>query len=166
MTDKTFEQIFKEFSPKLKVMFSKQIRDEQIVEELVQDTMLKVHTNLHSFDSSIAALSTWLYTIARNVMINHFKSNSRHPQLTSRDTFHDIEHYDSPENILIAEQTTALINKASSSINPAFLEVFTLKDFDGLSHKQIADKLDVPLSTVRSRHKRAKDTLKSNLTDV
>jgi len=166
MTDKTFDQIYTEYSPKLKVKFSKKIRDEQEVEDLVQDTMILISKGLPSYDSSTAALSTWLYTVANNCMINHFKTRSRRPVLTTVPELHDNEYtesFDSPDNILSAEETLATINKAATRMNPDFADVYTLREIEGYSTKETALKLGITEGTVKTRYKRAKDYIKEKV---
>ena len=163
MTDQTFEQIYNVYSPKLKVKFSKRISDKQEVEDLVQDTMIKVSKNLPSYDSSKAAVSTWLYKIADNTLNNYFRDNSRQPSLIHTAMLHDNDAtttYDSPENMLIAEQNIEAINKAGRELNSKYCDIVRLKEVEGLSLQQISDQLDIPINTVKSRHKRGMDYLK------
>ena len=166
MTDQTFEQIYKDYLPQLTKRFSLKIKDKQEVEDLVQDTMLRVSNNLSTYDSSKAVMSTWLYTIADNTLANYFRDNSRQPQLIQTDVLYDTVHthtYDSPENMLIADQDVMAINKAAQELNDVYYTVYQLKEVEGLSLQQISDQLDIPINTVKSRHKRAKDYIKKAL---
>jgi RNA polymerase sigma factor (sigma-70 family) len=162
MTQHTIESIYKVYSPKLKMKFSKSMRDDQDIEDLVQETLIKVNNNLPTYDSTKGAISTWIYRIATNVMIDHFKARSKQPITISVPILSDNENtesLDSPENILSAEQSLININKAASLLSTEFLEVYRLRAVEGFSTKETADQLGIALGTAKSRYKRAKDSL-------
>jgi len=163
MTNKTFTDIYKDFKPKLLVMASKKIKDKQEVEDLVQDILLRIYNKYDTYDSSKAALNTWLYTVAFSVMNNHFKSKSRQPQLTHCKEVFDNEYtesFDSPENILIQEQKIKEIVSSADKLNSDFTTAYQLKELGGLSYKEISEQLNIPIGTVKSRCKRASDVIK------
>ena len=165
MEDKRFKELYETYYPKLKVMFSKKIKDEQEVEDVIQDTMLRVYTKYSTYDDKYA-LSTWLYTVANSVLNSHFRSKSRQPALSYAKELYDntyTESFDSPENILVAQEQANAINNSLKKLSGDFLEVYTMKDAEGMSLKSISEQLDVPINTVKSRLKRARDLVKENL---
>lgn len=165
MKEKEYEDLYKTYYPKLKTLFSKKLSDEQEVEDLIQDTMLRVYEKLDTYDSKYA-MSTWLYTVAYSVLYRHFRDNASKPNLSFSKEIYDNEHtesFDSPENILIAEQQQQTINKTLTALTPEYLQVYQLKDIEGKSLNAIATELSIPVNTVKSRLKRARDTIRVNL---
>ena len=165
MEEKEFKELYETYYPKLKTLFSKKIKDEQEVEDLIQDTMLRVHLKYDTYNSKYA-MSTWLYAVANSVMNNHFRTRSRQPALSYAKELYDnihTESFDSPENILISNEVTDIINKTLSKLSKEYLEAYQLKEVEGLSLKDISEQLDVPINTVKSRVKRARDSIKESL---
>lgn len=160
-----YNELYETYAPKLKTLFSKKIIDEQEVEDLVQDTMLRVFEKLDTYDSKYA-MTTWLYTVAYNVLYNHYRDKSKLTPLVFAKELYDNEHtesFDSPENILIAEQQQESITKTLTALTPEYLQVYQLKEIEGKSLNEIATQLSIPVNTVKSRLKRARDTIKVNL---
>lgn len=165
MEESKFKELYNTYYPKLKVLFSKKIKDEQEVEDVIQDTMLRVYNKFDTYDNKYA-ISTWLYTVANSVLNNHFRSKSRQPALSYAKELYDNEHtesFDSPENILISNEQKDIINKTLNKLSKDFLEVYQLKDVEGKSLKEISEQLGIPTNTVKSRLKRARDTIRGNL---
>lgn len=158
-----YNSIYNTYSPRLKVMFKKQVKDKDYIDDLVQETMLKVWSKLDTYDDKYQ-LSTWIYTIAFNTLKNYFKALKDHvvykPEIYDSDATEDLA---SPEAILIADEQTKQFNKTIEELDDNFLSVYVLKEVDELTYQQIADQLSIPIGTVKSRVKRAKDHIKNQL---
>lgn len=163
MSNISFEQIYKDYKDKLLTTVSKRLNDTDEAEDLVQECMIKIYENLSKYDSKYA-LSTWVYTIAFNIINDHYRSKGKTPKLTTVSQLYDNEHtvsHDSPENILISEQTKTKTDHAIASMSKELLDVYTLKDVDGMQLKDIAAHLSIPLNTVKSRLRRAREGIKA-----
>jgi len=140
--------------------FTKNIND---ADDLVQDTYLKAirYANLYTEGTNLRA---WLYTIMRNTFINDYRSTIRHRKVveTHEDllSLHLVKSASSnkAESSLIAED----INKALKNL-PAVYRTPFIKYFEGFKYHEIADELNIPIGTVKTRIFNARKLLKSTL---
>lgn len=158
MTD--YDNIYKTYQPKLKVFFNKQVKDKDIVDDLTQEVLFKVWSNLDTYDKAFN-FSTWLYTIAFNHLKNYFKSLKDTVTYTNEPL--ELEQIDNPEDILIASETESTYYDSIDSLDKKFLECYTLREVEGLSYKEISSQLDIPEGTAKSRVKRARDHIKKEI---
>jgi len=158
-----YEQIYKTYQPKLKTLFNKQLLDKDQTEDLVQETLLKVWNKLDTYNDKYS-MSTWIYTIAFNTLKNYYSSIRTHVTYSAeiRDNDHTLS-YDSPENILIAAEKEQDYINSVESLDDNFLQVYILKEVEGLSYKDISSQLNIPEGTVKSRLKRSRDYIKKEV---
>lgn len=158
-----YNNIYNTYTPKLRVMFNKQVKDKDYIDDLIQDTMLKVWENLGSYNDSYQ-LSTWIYTIGFNTLKNYFRSNK--DIISYSPTVYDNEYTEDPsdpQDILSAAQIESQFNSAVKSMEENYLDVYILKEVDGLTYQAISTQLDIPMGTVKSRLSRAKDHIKKSI---
>ncbi len=135
-------------------------------EDLAQETFLRVFRKIGDYDST-AKFSTWLYTIAANLAKDEFKRRARHPAKSldwqgGGDTTRDMpqakaDTTDSvPDVRLQREEARRNVNRALEMLDPQDREVLILKDIEGLSYEEIAQVLNLPMGTVKSRISRAR----------
>jgi RNA polymerase sigma-70 factor, ECF subfamily len=145
-------------------------------EDLSQDVFLKVHRNLNNFDSSKGSFQTWLATLARNLLVDHFRrsrqeratdsldanwegSDDESPSLSTR-----IEDGGpSPHASAVSHQTAAIVQQALTQLSPELREAVILRDLQDFDYKEIAQVLRVPEGTVKSRISRGRAELASLL---
>lgn len=136
---------------------------EEDIEDSVQDIFLRAYENIMSFDVD-QRFSPWLYRIAHNVFVNKLRSKKR-DRLAFIDLDTLISHpvYEE-ENEQEREQEKAewqnLLEKSLQKIEPKYQEPLVLHYLEGLSYKEIADVLSVPVSTVGVRIHRGKEELR------
>ena len=160
-----FGALFQHFSPLLKSFLMKSgSLTQDSAEELVQETMVKVWRKSPSFKPENASASTWIYTIARNTRIDWFRKQSRQdPEaLHAEDIYDDNEQ--TPYSTLARIRRSSHVNQQLSELPQEQAEVLKMMYFQGLSGQQIADSLDLPLGTVKSRTRLALAKLKIGLT--
>ena len=140
--------------------------DFRTAEDLAQETFLRVFRKIHDYNST-AKFSTWLYTIASNLAKDEFKRRARHPAKSldwqgGGDTTRDMpqakaDTTDSvPDVRLEHDEVRRNVNKALNLLEEHDREVLLLKDVQGLSYEEIAQVLDLPMGTVKSRISRAR----------
>jgi RNA polymerase sigma-70 factor (ECF subfamily) len=140
--------------------------DFRTAEDLAQETFLRVFRKIHDYNST-AKFSTWLYTIASNLAKDEFKRRVRHPAKSldwrgGGDTTRDMpqaraDTTDSvPDVRLEHDEARQNVNKALNLLDEHDREVLLLKDVQGLSYEEIAEVLDLPMGTVKSRISRAR----------
>lgn len=160
-----FSKLFNHFAPYLKgfLLKSDGVGPEH-AEELVQETMLKLWRKAPTYSPSQAAASTWIYTIARNTRIDwirkHYKENTT--ELTADDLYDNAE-TPSPYSSLIRVRNSRSIEEQLKTLPMEQQDVLRLMYFDGRSGQQIADALNLPLGTVKSRIRLALAKLKLSL---
>lgn len=140
-------------------------RDETDAEDVVQEAYLRAYKHFGSFHGGDGR--PWLLAIVRNTCYTWMQHN-RSPELTVPldDELHEIESTDlNPEALLLQSADTQMVRQALEELPVEFREVIVLRELEGLSYKQIADVVDIPLGTVMSRLARARKRLLQILTD-
>jgi len=152
-----FCRLFNHFAPLIKGFCLSNINSHfpaDLVEELVQEVMIKVWNKAPSFDSSKSAASTWIYTIMRNARIDFIRRNSRNPAASDLISVDDLWEQDSADDSLLyiqQRQGEAALSRALTQLpieqKQVLDEVYVL----GKTHQEIADETGLPLGTVKSR---------------
>ena len=152
-----FAALFKWYAPRVKGYLARSGCTPELAEELTQDTMVLLWRRAATFDPAKAALSTWLYTIARNVRIDHHRRRAvaadSHtdggdpwdPELQPADTALP------PEELVLAAQRERGVHRALALLPEEQARVLRLSFFDEQPHARIAKELGIPLGTVKSR---------------
>jgi RNA polymerase sigma-70 factor (ECF subfamily) len=157
-----FRTLFLTFGPKVKAMMLRHGADVETAEEIAQETMIAVWRKAHLFVGSKGSISTWIYTIARNLRIDRIRR--QHVWQAYDDDFNDLPSGEEPAEERIARaQEEACIAAALDTLPSEQREVITLAFIDGLSHSQIAHKLALPLGTVKSRVRLAYQKLRDEV---
>jgi RNA polymerase sigma-70 factor (ECF subfamily) len=153
------------FAPRLKGFLLKGGMSEAQTDDLTQEVMLKVWRHADRFDPARGKASTWLFTITRNQRIDYLRKESR-PELDPDDPMLTPEPDRSTDDGLHARQTAERINKAVDTLPDDQAEILRLSFFEELSHSEIADRLALPLGTVKSRIRLAFSRLRHALSEL
>ena len=148
-----FAALFRHFAPRIKGFLARGGADEALAEELAQETMVALWRRAASFDPARAQLSTWLYTIARNLRIDHHRRNAGTADLPD-DWDPEQQPADAhltPDELLLAAQRERGVQQALAALPPDQARVLRLSFFDEHPHARIAQDLGIPLGTVKSR---------------
>jgi len=160
-----FHELFVMFSPRIKAMLIRQGADPETAEEIVQETMLSVWRKAHLFAESKGSFSTWIFTIARNLRIDKLRRNVIWQDLGVEIDERPSED-DSPYDELQREQQRERVATALDTLNHDQHEVVRLSYLEGLTHTEIAERLGVPLGTVKSRMRLAYGKIREQLGDL
>lgn len=158
-----YNNLYLTYQPKLKTLISKQIKDQDYVEDLVQEVLLKVYRKLDTYNDKYSP-STWIYTIAFNTIKNYYKSLK--DNITYAAEVYDNEHTEllaDPESIMIAAETEDKYKLSLSQLDKIYLDTYIMREVDGMSIKDISSQLDVAEGTVKSRLNRAREYIKKNI---
>ncbi len=161
-----FDLLFSRYQHKILNLVSRYLRDQQDVEDVTQEAFIKAFRALPRFRGE-SAFYTWLYRIAINTAKNHLVARSRRPPgvdvdvddaefMDGTDVLRDSE---SPEAALSRDQLAKVINATLSELPDDLRSAVTLREFDGLTYEQIAEIMDCPVGTVRSRIFRAREAI-------
>lgn len=165
---RSFSRVFSYFAPRLRSYALKQIGNEALAMELVQDTMSNVWQKAHLFNAEKGSPSTWIFTIARNIRFDMLrKQQNRKEDICSDDLWPVLcEHTADANEVPLDEQMT--LEQVSNLFNnlPAKQKVVIEAIYvEGKSQQEVADELDIPLGTVKSRTRLALQRLKEMLVD-
>lgn len=145
------------------------VHDEDDAKDITQDTFIEVYNSIHSFRSD-SKLSTWLYRVAVNKSLNFIKKNKRKKLVDNMESFFHSsksdeisnESFNADKGIDDSERSTHLY-KAIDSLNQNQRIAFSLHNLDGISYLEIAEIMNVSLSSVESLIHRAKVNLQKRL---
>ena len=140
------------------------VKDVQIAEDIVQDSFIKALKALESFRED-SSFYTWIYRITVNTSKNFLVSKKRKSELLNSDLSEEasyeiepVETY-SPEDLLQATQLKKVITETIDQLGEDTRTALTLRELDGLSYEQIADVVNCPVGTVRSRIFRGREVI-------
>lgn len=137
-------------------------KNQELAEELVQQTCLKALENYQRFQRN-TNLKAWLFTILRNSWLNHYHNNKSHPHISLEENYFPVEgNQIEIESKMIRKE----IRRAFFSLPILQREILFLRDVEGLSYQEIAVVLGCPLGTVMSRINRARSLLRDQLSGV
>ena len=140
------------------------VKDLQIAEDLVQDSFIKSFKSIDSFRED-STFYTWIYRITVNTSKNYLVSKKRKDEILQTDISKE-ENFiiepideDTPENLFHASQLRNIIIESLNGLGEDTKTALTLREFDGLSYEQIAEVVNCPVGTVRSRIFRGREVI-------
>ena len=163
---RAFDMLVLKYQHRIFGLISRYVHDADEVQDVAQEAFIKAYRALPKFRGD-SAFYTWLYRIAINTAKNYLVSRSRRPPgsdvevedaeyYASGTALHEIE---TPENALFGAELKAVVEAAIRDLPEDLRTAVTLREFDGLSYEDIADIMDCPIGTVRSRIFRAREAI-------
>jgi RNA polymerase sigma-70 factor (ECF subfamily) len=157
-----FVALFQTYASKLKSYLMRQGEPAAQAEELAQEAMVLVWRKAALFDPSRATASTWIFRIARNLRIDALRRDHR-LEAYKPDPSEAPDPPVTPEGVQLARQRDERVRDALSGLAPDQVEVLRLSFFQDRPHAEIAQALNLPLGTVKSRIRRAVQQLRTVL---
>ncbi|WP_168014195.1 RNA polymerase sigma factor RpoE [Halomonas salinarum] len=163
---RAFDLLIKKYQHKILGLIGRYVHDHAEVHDVAQEAFIKAYRALGKFRAD-SAFYTWMYRIAINTAKNHLVSRGRRPPGSDMDIvdaeivdqsgrLSDIE---SPEASIARDQLEAAVFEAIDNLPEDLRTAITLREFDGLSYEDIAQIMDCPVGTVRSRIFRAREAV-------
>lgn len=155
-----YRALFEKFAPIVKAFMMRQGTDAATAEELAQETMLSVWRKAALYSEDRGSAAAWIFTIARNLRIDHLRKEKTWVELPdnyAQETSGDR----SPYEVVLGEQHRSIIRRALDALPDEQRQVVILSFIEGLPHREIAGRLNLPLGTVKSRIRLAYSTLRS-----
>jgi RNA polymerase sigma-70 factor (ECF subfamily) len=157
-----FSELFSYFAPRLKSMLMGTGTDPETAEEVAQEAMISVWRKCEMYDPKKASASTWIFTIARNLRIDRFRSEKR-PEFDPNDPSLVPAAEPLADDQLMVSDRQAVVKNAIAQLPDEQKAVITLSFVEGLSHQEISDRLELPLGTVKSRLRLSFEKLRTSL---
>ena len=164
----SFGELFDHFGPRIKSYLRRLGASDVLAEDLMQEVMLTLWRRADQFDARKAAVSTWVFTIARNKRIDALRRQKR-PEVDMGDPATAPDPEDDapkPDEQVNAGQLADILRAAIGELPPEQAKLLNMAFYDDKSHTMIADELDLPLGTVKSRLRLALKKLRTGLGDV
>jgi len=168
---RAFELLVSKYQRKLSRLLSRFIRDSTEVEDVTQEAFIKAYRALPTFRGD-SAFYTWLYRIGINTAKNYLVALGRRaPTTTDIDSeeaegFEDgdqLRDLNTPENELASRQIAETVNQALAELPEELRTAIALREIEGLSYEDIANVMNCPIGTVRSRIFRAREAIAARL---
>jgi len=140
------------------------VKEKQLAEDIAQEAFIKSYKSIDSFREE-SSFYTWVYRITVNTAKNYLVSSKKRDEVVISDLSLDDSFYpekldvDSPQEILKASELRDLIFETLSSLGEETRTALSLREFDGLSYEQIAEIIQCPVGTVRSRIFRGREMI-------
>lgn len=155
------------YQRKLLRLVSRLVRDQAEAEDVTQEAFIKAYRALAGFRGD-SAFYTWLYRIGVNTAKNWLVANGRRAPTSTELDNEDAENFgesdllrdvDTPERLLMTKQIGETVNEAMAELPEELRTAISLREVDGLSYEEIAQVMDCPIGTVRSRIFRAREAI-------
>ena len=149
------EEIFREYHDKLQWFIFEKVNDQYLAEDLCSDVLMKVYEKYDTFDSSKASLSTWIYTIARNKLIDYYRG---------RKVFEEVPEEISTDSDIEAEtcneESLDELADALEQLDERERDIVILRYYKGITLREIAFKMNISYAYVKILHNKALESLK------
>lgn len=148
-------------------LLTRMVRNQEDIEDVVQETFIKAYRAIGNFRGD-SAFYTWIYRIAINTAKNLLVTQGRKPSALKEtneadgETFEDnaaLSNIDTPESLYQTKQIGEAVNEAMAALPEELRSAIVMREIDGLSYEEIAEAMDCPIGTVRSRIFRAREAI-------
>jgi RNA polymerase sigma-70 factor (ECF subfamily) len=172
---RAFEMLVVKYQRRIERLIARMIRDVDLVEDIAQETFIRAYRAMPGFRGD-SAFYTWLYRIAVNTAKRAMMALQRDPLLTEAalrgggDDEEDgmavdrvLTDGETPESTLASRQIAETVNAAVAALTEDLRQAITLREIEGLSYEEIAEVMNCPIGTVRSRIYRAREAIATRL---
>jgi RNA polymerase sigma-70 factor (ECF subfamily) len=129
-------------------------------EDLTQEILIRVYQNLKSYRPDAGSFQNWILRVARNLIIDHYRQVRRYPQTGGSDQLEVTPVADDkmpdPERAAEQGEASQFLERGLQSLSPELKETVILRDIEGMTYQDIADLLNIPEGTVKSRINRGR----------
>lgn len=172
---KAYELLVIKYQRRIERLIGRMVRDSDLVEDIAQETFIRAYRALSQFRGE-AQFYTWLYRIAVNTAKKALVDLKRNPVVSEstlrgggdeEDETSSVENEltsaETPETVLAAKEIAAAVNSAMEALPDELRQAVTLREIDGLSYEEIAEVMNCPIGTVRSRIFRAREAISAKV---
>lgn len=172
---RAFEMLVVKYQRRIERLIARMVRDTDLVEDIAQEAFIRAYRALPGFRGE-SAFYTWLYRIAVNTAKKAMIGLQRDPLRTESSLSaggdededasrveNDLSDGETPESVLATRQIAETVNAAVEALSDDLRQAITLREIEGLSYEDIAELMQCPIGTVRSRIYRAREAIASRL---
>lgn len=165
-----FDLLVRKYQHRIAALIGRYIHDWSECQDVAQDTFIRAYRALPNFRGD-SQFYTWLYKIAVNTAKNHLVAQKRRPPTDDVDaadavnfgSADGLRDTDTPEHELLRQEIAQTVSATVEALPEELRTAITLREVDGLSYEEIADAMNCPIGTVRSRIFRAREAIDAQL---
>ena len=171
---RAFEMLVVKYQRRIERLIARMVRDPDLVQDVAQETFIRAYRALPQFRGD-SAFYTWLYRIAVNTAKKMLVELKRDPLVfesarsisddgdeTSR-VENELTDGETPEALMASKEIASVVNAAIEALSEDLRQAITLREIEGLSYEEIAELMNCPIGTVRSRIFRAREAIAARL---
>ena len=171
---RAFEMLVVKYQRRIERLIGRMVRDVDLVQDIAQETFIRAYRAIPQFRGE-SAFYTWLYRIAVNTAKKALVELKRDP-LISESAFasaddgdetsrveNELSDGETPEAVIASKEIAATVNAAIDALSDDLRQAITLREIEGLSYEEIAEAMNCPIGTVRSRIFRAREAIAERL---
>ena len=169
---RAFDLLVLKYQSRIVSIAFKFVKEIQLAEDISQESFIKAYRSIDSFREE-SAFYTWLYRITANTAKNYLVSKGRRKEssiselsISENEDFFELPTNDSPEQILMAQSLKNTIYDALSGLPEDTRTALSLREFEGLNYEEIAEIMNCPVGTVRSRIFRGREALENLISPI
>ena len=169
---RAFDLLVLKYQSRIVSIAFKFVKEIQLAEDISQESFIKAYRSINSFREE-SAFYTWLYRITANTAKNYLVSKGRRKEssiselsISENEDFFELPTNDSPEQILMAQSLKDTIYDALSGLPEDTRTALSLREFEGLNYEEIAEIMNCPVGTVRSRIFRGREALENLISPI
>jgi RNA polymerase sigma-70 factor (ECF subfamily) len=165
-----FDILVRKYQNKIVSLIGRYVHDHAETLDVAQEAFIKAYRAMGKFRGD-SAFYTWMYRIAINTAKNHLVAQRRRPPTSDIDPqdaeqfegFNRLKHSDTPERELVRTEIQERIYGTIQALPEELRQAITLREIEGLSYEEIAEAMDCPIGTVRSRIFRAREAIEKEI---
>lgn len=165
-SEAAFGELFERYASKLKGYMLRQGADAATAEELAQETLLVVWRKAALYSAEKGSLSTWIFTIARNLRIDRLRKEAAWQELPDNLSETLASDDQAPDEAVSDRQREVRVRAVLAELSAEQRQVVEMAYIEGLSHSEISERLGLPLGTVKSRMRLAYQKVRTALEDL
>jgi RNA polymerase sigma-70 factor, ECF subfamily len=171
---KAFEMLVVKYQRRIERLIGRMVRDVDLVPDIAQETFIRAYRAIPKFRGE-SAFYTWLYRIAvntakkamgelkRDLLVTESARASKDDDDETPRAESDATDGETPESLLASKQVAATVNSAIDALSEDLRQAITLREIEGLTYEEIAELMNCPIGTVRSRIFRAREAISQRL---
>ncbi len=156
-TNLSLETVYRGFHDRLKKFIVSRVHDPNIADDILQEVFLRIHDRMDTLEDP-SKLESWLYQITRNIIVDIYRASKRHLSFD-----HTFDVPEPPTEGTVHRQLAPGLRYFINSLPPLYREALHLVEIEGLSQKELAQRLGISYSTAKTRVQRGRALLRKRL---